>query len=78
MAGVLLEKRRQRGCFLSPPKRLLDLLSDVAPGQAHVMQVALGPLGQFAPLVYALAPDVQRLADVSENARAMMIYHRFM
>jgi len=40
----------------SPPKRLFGLVSDVTPGKADVMQVAIGPLGQFAPLALTLSP----------------------
>jgi hypothetical protein len=53
-------------------------VDDIAPGKSDVMQVTLGPMGQFTPLASALAPDMQPLAELSEKPRFMMIYHRFM
>ena len=47
------------GCCLSPPERLFGLVNDVAPGKADVVQVAIGPLGQFAPLALTVAPDMK-------------------
>jgi hypothetical protein len=50
-------------------------VSDIAPGKTDIMQVALGPLGQFTPLAPTIAPDVKGLADLGQNAGIMMIYH---
>jgi hypothetical protein len=61
-----------------PPERLFDLANDIAPGQADIMKLAVGPARQFAPLQIALTPDMQPFADLGEKARTMTIYHRFM
>src|SRR6516162_11671060 len=63
---------------LSPPEGFLGLVEDVAPRQADVVKVAIGPLGQLAAAAIALAPDLQRVANRLEKARNMMICHRFM
>jgi hypothetical protein len=47
LAGTLA---RGSGCYSSPPEGFLDFQSDVAPGQPDIMQVAVGPLRQFAAL----------------------------
>jgi hypothetical protein len=78
MAGVPLKRRRRPGGCLSPPKRLFGFVNDVAPGQADIMQVTIGPLGQFTPLTHALAPDMQGLSELCPKAIAMIIYHRLM
>jgi hypothetical protein len=52
---------------LCPPKRLFRLVSDVAPGKSDVVQVALGQLGQLAPLKLSLSPDVERLVKLLEK-----------
>src|SRR5688572_6867287 len=62
----------------SPPERLFGFVDDVAPGQADVVQVAGGQLGQQAPVALALVPDLESLADPGKNAGLMMIYHRLM
>jgi len=61
----------------SPPERLSGLVGDVAPGQADIMQIAVGPLRQFAPGAPAVAPEMEGFAKLRENSRAMMICHRF-
>jgi hypothetical protein len=66
------------GCCSSPPKRFFGLANDIAPGQTDVMQVAIGPLGQFAALPLTVAPNVEGFAELGQNPRVMMIYHRFM
>ncbi|HYZ39811.1 MAG TPA: hypothetical protein VE687_04190, partial [Stellaceae bacterium] len=63
------------GCYLSPPKRFLGLMSDVAPGQPHVVEVALGPLRKLATLAHPFAPDVDGLVQLGKKSRAMMICH---
>ena len=42
------------------------------------MQVTVGQFSQHAPFMVTLPPKPQRFADLSENARTMMIRHRFM
>jgi len=42
------------------------------------MQVAIGPLGQFAALALTVAPHMNGLAEVAQKPDIMMIYHRFM
>jgi hypothetical protein len=65
-----------RSLRLSPPKRLLSLVSDVAPRKSDVMQVAIGPMGQFMPLLPAVTPDMQRINEPRQKPQFMMIYHR--
>jgi hypothetical protein len=78
MAGVALRRRRRPGGCSSPPKRLFGFVDDVAPGQADIMQVAIGPLGQFPPLALTIPPDVKGLAELRQKPGAMMIYHQYM
>jgi hypothetical protein len=78
MAGVPLKGATPAWLRSSPPKRLFGLVNDVAPRKANIVQVAIGPLGQFAPLTPAIAPDMQLLAELRQEPGAMMIYHRFM
>jgi hypothetical protein len=61
-----------------PPKRLFGFENDIAPGKADIVQFSLRQFSQLAPLVLALAPDMQGLRDLREKAGTMMIYHRFM
>jgi hypothetical protein len=42
------------------------------------MQIALGPMGQFAPLALTIAPNVERLTKLGQDPGTMMIYHRFL
>jgi hypothetical protein len=42
------------------------------------MQIAIGPMGQFATLTLALAPHVKGSSELRQKPRFMMIYHRFM
>jgi hypothetical protein len=60
---------------LCSPKRLFGLANDIAPGKTDIMHVALGPLGQFAPLALPIAPNMKSLAELGQNAGTMMIYH---
>src|SRR6201999_937229 len=62
----------------SPPEGFLGLVHDVAPGQADVVKFAGAPLRQLLAGAIALPPDVDGLAEVGQNARNMMICHRFM
>jgi hypothetical protein len=61
-----------------PPKRLFDFVSNVAPGNADIVHVAIGPLRQLAALPLPLAPDVKGIAELGQNPGTMMIYHRLM
>jgi hypothetical protein len=63
---------------LCPPKRLFGLVNNITPGKTDIMHVALGPLGQFAALALAVAPHVEGLAELGQNAGTMMIYHRLL
>jgi hypothetical protein len=60
----------------SAPEGLFGFVYDIAPGQPDVMQLALGPLRQLAPLSLTPPPDVQGFTDLGENAWTMTIYHR--
>src|SRR5436309_542442 len=62
---------------LRPPERFFGFVNDIAPGQADVVQVALGPVGQFAALVLAIPPGAERFNDLGPEAGTMMISHRF-
>jgi hypothetical protein len=42
------------------------------------MQIAIGPMGQFATMTLALAPHVNGIAELRQKPRFMMICHRFM
>jgi hypothetical protein len=66
------------GCSLIPPEGFFGLVDDIAPRKPDVVQVAIGPLRQFAPLTHALAPDMQGLAKLGKKAGMMIICHRFM
>jgi hypothetical protein len=60
----------------SPPKRLFGLVHDVAAGNADIVQVAVGPLGQFPTVPLALVPRVDGFLDLRPETCAMIIYHR--
>jgi hypothetical protein len=66
--------RRRSG----PPKRLFGFENDVAPGQADIVQVTVAQFSELTPLLLALPPDMEGLAELGEKPRTMMIYHRFM
>jgi hypothetical protein len=70
------------GVSSCPPEGFVGFVRNIAPGLADVVEIPLGPLGQFAPLFIAVAPDMDGLAQLgqqlSELAATMMIYHRFM
>ena len=76
LAGPPRQRQRRPGCYSSPPEGLLNFQSDVAPGQPDIMQVAVGPLRQFAALPNPVAPNVQGVADLLQKTPAMMICHR--
>src|SRR6516165_6652683 len=50
----LPDQARQKGFF--------DFAGDVAPREANVVQVPVGPSGEFLTVLVALPPDVQGLA----------------
>jgi hypothetical protein len=53
-------------------------MSDVAPGQADIVQVAIAPLRQFPALPASIAPDLKNFAQLGQKARPMMICHQSM
>src|ERR1700720_4030380 len=59
----------------SPPERLFGLAHDVAPGQPDIVEVAIGPMGQFAALTPPVAPDMEGLGELGQKSRTMMICH---
>jgi hypothetical protein len=63
---------------LSPPEWFFGFVDDVAPRQADVMEVALGPLREFLAGLVTLPPNVDGLAQLGQNTLNMMICHRFM
>jgi hypothetical protein len=75
-AGVPLLRRRQALAALRPPKRLFGFASDIAPREANIVQIAVAPPRQFKPLTPALAPNVERFAELGEKPQLMMICHR--
>src|SRR4051812_41149939 len=76
-AGGPLRRRRRPWLHSSPPERLFRFVRDVAPREPDIVQVALGPVGEFAALLLAMAPDLQGFADPGPEAGTMMIAHRF-
>jgi hypothetical protein len=62
----------------SPPEWFFGFVRNVAPGQADIVQVALGPMGEFLSGLITLPPGVEGLAQLAQNAPNMMICHHFM
>jgi hypothetical protein len=77
LAGIPSGNAGQAACS-SPPERLFGFVNDVAPGQADIVQVALGPMGEFLSGLITLPPGVEGLAQLAQNAPNMMICHHFM
>jgi hypothetical protein len=44
---------------LSPPKRLFEFVRDVAPGDADIVQVALGPACELPAIAITLPPEMK-------------------
>ena len=44
---------------LRPPKRLFEFVCDVAPGDADIVQVALGPACEFLAIAITLPPEMK-------------------
>src|SRR6185503_14864118 len=63
---VIGPRLRKEG--LLPPERLVRLEAGGALGQAEVTQGAGVELGEFAPLVIALAPQLQDVGESGEGA----------
>ena len=63
-----------------PPEGFVNLIDNIAPGPADVVEILLGPLGQFAPRRVSMAPHMEDFAHLakcsSKEAKSMMIYHQ--
>jgi hypothetical protein len=46
---------------LGPPKRLFEFVRDVAPGDADIVQVALGPACELPTIAITLPPEMKGL-----------------
>src|SRR6266700_5694715 len=75
-AGAPVIRRRRPGGQSGPPEGFVGLIGNVGPGQADVVEIAGGPVGQLAPGPVALVPDMQGFADLVDQAGCMMICHR--
>jgi hypothetical protein len=53
-------------------------MDDVTQGNADIVEVPIGPLSEFTPVADALAPNAKGLADLGQNSKTMIIYHRLM
>jgi hypothetical protein len=60
------------------PERLFKLAHNIAPLQPDIMQIAIGPPGQFASLASALTPDSKNFAEPAQNTLSMRIRHDLM
>src|SRR5262245_45887456 len=60
-----------------PPERLVDFVADVGGGHSDVVEVPFRPFGKLAPRRITFAPEMDRLGQLREKPRSMMIYHRF-
>jgi hypothetical protein len=58
-----LRRYRPRLPPLGPPKRLFDFVRDVAPGDADIVQVALGPACEFPAIAITLPPEMKDLRE---------------
>jgi hypothetical protein len=72
-----IEAAPAEAAFSGPPERFFGFEKDVAPRQADVVKIALGPLGELVTGTVALPPNVEGLAQLGQNAPNMMICHRF-
>jgi hypothetical protein len=61
----------------SPPEGFFGFVRDVAPGQADIVQVALGPMAQFLASLVPSPPGVEGVAQLAQNTSNMMICHKF-
>src|SRR5690242_15176220 len=75
-AGAPVIRRRRPGGLSGPPEGFVGFRGDIAPGQADVMQIAGGPIAQFAARPVALVPDMEGFADLVDEPSCMMICHR--
>jgi hypothetical protein len=64
-----------RDCASSPPERFLGFADDVAPGQPDIVQVAIGPLRQFMPLLPPIGPDPELRPESRLKGQFMIICH---
>src|SRR5689334_14561631 len=51
-------------------------MGNIAPGKTDVLEFAGGQLGEFAPRLEALVPDVQVLDQLRQKVRRMIICHQ--
>jgi hypothetical protein len=62
------------------PERFINLMGNIAPGPADVVEILLGQPGQFAPHRVSVVPHMEDFAHLakrpSEQAESMMIYHQ--
>lgn len=65
------------GLRLSPPEWLLGLADDLAPRQSDVVQVPVGPTGQFVALLPAVGLDMELVAELGQKAGFMIICQCF-
>jgi hypothetical protein len=54
---------------LGPPKRLFEFVRDVAPGDADIVQVALGPACELLAIAITLPPEMKGLANAGPDSR---------
>jgi len=59
--------------LLKPAKTAFRLRKRRRSRKGDIVQVTFGQCGQQSPLLLALAPDVQRFADLREKTGTMMI-----
>ena len=57
---------------LSLPERFVGFVEGIARGNADVVEVPVGPLGEFAAVLVALPPDMDGLGQLGQNAVSMI------
>jgi hypothetical protein len=76
-AGVPLRSKATPAWLRSsPPEWFLGLADNLAPRQADIVQVPVGPMGQFVALLPAVSPNMELTAQPGQNAKFMIICHR--
>ena len=63
-----------------PPEGFVNLIGNIAPGLADVVEILLARPGELAPPLVSVVPRVEDFAHLakcpSEQAKSMMIYHQ--